>query len=785
MNRYALCAFVAGVALAPSTGAAQVGFGSSTTVVGNEVMVGEPHHELRSGLLYVFHEQGDGWHLRESLEAPDGTPGDRFGISSTGAGDDLLISATRADGGSGAVYHFRRTGDGWRSVGQLNPSDHGPADSLGTGLALDGDWALISSIAKNGGRGAVYAFRRQGDGWMEHSTLVPGDLMTADRYGSRIVMDDGWALVSAPAKNDGAGVVYAYRYDAATDAWTAAGVLGAELGQPQGGAGQGLALEGGRAYVGAPGLLAVGSVVEYTFDESQNGFTLSSLLLPFQAGPGTQFGSDVALAGDELIIAAPGAGTAFAYRRDAEGAWTLARLLGADGVSGNDAFGSRVAVAGDLAVVSALGQDYGAGAAFVMSRSGDEWGRGVRLVSDVAPVASITGDEVVCSDEGAAAMFDCSDVDMLSFLPVGELGAGRGVRVNDVWGWTDPETGRDIAIVGMTDQTAFVDVSNPYQPVYLARMPLTEGARPSTWRDMKVYEGHTYVVADGAGAHGMQVFDLSRLRGLDGSEPPTFGPDVVYDRIASAHNIVINEETGFAYAVGASGGGETCGGGLHMIDIRTPGSPTFSGCFQDPTTGRSRTGYSHDAQCVSYRGPDPDYQGSEICLGSNETALSIADVTDKSAPVAVAMATYPNVGYSHQGWLSEDHRYFFMNDELDETGGLVENTRTLVWDLTDLDDPILAKEHFSDNQSSDHNLYVVGNTMYQSNYVSGLRILDVSDPENPVQVGYFDTVPYGEDAPGFNGSWSNYPFFESGIVVVTSGREGLFLLRPRDRNLIP
>ena len=106
-------------------------------------------------------------------------------------------------------------------------------------------------------------------------------------------------------------------------------------------------------------------------------------------------------------------------------------------------------------------------------------------------------------------------------------------------------------------------------------------------------------------------------------------------------------------------------------------------------------------------------------------------------------------------------------------------TRTLVWDISELDDPLLVKEYFSDNRSSDHNLYVVGTTMYQSNYVSGLRVLDVSDPENPVQVGYFDTVPYGEDEPGFNGSWSNYPFFDSGIVVVTSGREGLFVVRHR------
>ena len=74
--------------------------------------------------------------------------------------------------------------------------------------------------------------------------------------------------------------------------------------------------------------------------------------------------------------------------------------------------------------------------------------------------------------------------------------------------------------------------------------------------------------------------------------------------------------------------------------------------------------------------------------------------------------------------------------------------------------------------------------MYQSNYVSGLRILDISDRENPEVVGFFDTVPWSSDAPGFDGSWSNYPYFESSIIVVNSGTEGMFILRKRERNLI-
>ena len=73
--------------------------------------------------------------------------------------------------------------------------------------------------------------------------------------------------------------------------------------------------------------------------------------------------------------------------------------------------------------------------------------------------------------------------------------------------------------------------------------------------------------------------------------------------------------------------------------------------------------------------------------------------------------------------------------------------------------------------------------MYQSNYVSGLQILDISDPVNPKEVGHFDTVPWGENAPGFAGSWSNYPYFESGTIVVSSITEGVFLVRKSPKEM--
>ncbi|MDH3297606.1 MAG: choice-of-anchor B family protein, partial [Gemmatimonadota bacterium] len=236
----------------------------------------------------------------------------------------------------------------------------------------------------------------------------------------------------------------------------------------------------------------------------------------------------------------------------------------------------------------------------------------------------------------------------------------------------------------------------------------------------------------------------------------------------------------FLYVVGANSGGETCGGGLHMVDAREPLNPVFAGCYNDRDGANSR-GYTHDAQCITYQGPDAEYRGREICVGSNEKEINIADVTDKSNPVTVGRSSYPNVSYAHQGWFDDEQRYFYQNDEGDEAAGLAEFTRTMVWDLSRLEDPILVREYFGPVRSSDHNLYVVGDRVYESNYGSGLRVLDISDRANPKEIAHFDSAPMNANGPGFSssesGAWSNYPFFGDGLVIFTSVREGLFIVR--------
>ena len=786
MKRISLASILALLALVPSTPVASQAFGNAIAVDGDEVFVGEATYEMRSGVVYVFGRDPSGnWIQTQRIEPSSAEPGDRFGIGLAKYENTLLVSATRADEGAGAVYVYQAQGGTWIESGRLETTDRSPADSLGTGLAMNNDWIMVGTIAQDDRTGAAYAFRREGESWVQHSKIRPADIDEGDTFGSRIALQGNQMLISAPFGSDGEGRVYSFTYREDSDTWEEMGQLQAPALSDQTMFGTDIAIGDGFSLVGAPGA-GMGAVFVYGL--SGDMWQLASLLYPYEStGGAMEFGGSIALDGNSALIGAfsavQGQGRVFSYTFNPETfEWNAAAKISSD-EDGRAFFGRTVGLGGNIAVGVANGADRGAGAAWVFERVDDDWTSAGRITGDVLGMDAITGDEVSCSTDGEASGFDCESVDLVSFLPVAQMGADRGIVTNDVWGWTDPETGQEIVLVGMSNQTAFVDVTDPGMPTYLGRLPMPESANASTWRDMKVYQNHMFVVSDGAGEHGMQVFDLTRLRGLDGSDPQTFTSDAHYDQIASAHNIVINEETGFAYSVGSSGGGQTCGGGLHMINIQDPVAPVFAGCFQDMSTGRQRTGYSHDAQCVIYHGPDADYQGREICLGSNETALSIADVTDKSNPIAIAMASYPNVGYSHQGWLSEDQSYFFMGDELDESGGNVTNTRTLIWDLADLDDPILAREFMAETKATDHNLYILVNTMYQSNYKSGLRVLDISDPENPQLVGNFDTVPYGGDDASMTGSWSNYPYFKSGVVVVTSSREGLFVVRYRPRTI--
>ncbi len=360
---------------------------------------------------------------------------------------------------------------------------------------------------------------------------------------------------------------------------------------------------------------------------------------------------------------------------------------------------------------------------------------------------------------GMAGPYPCNGMDLMSHLSLSFLGASSG---NDSWGWTDPQDGKEYAIMGLSNGAAFVDISDPVNPVYLGKLPTHTDS--STWRDIKVYNNYAFIVSEASG-HGMQVFDLTRLRNVQ-NQPETFSEDAYYGGFGHCHNLVINEETGYAYAVGTS----SFSGGPHFVNIQDPLNPVAAGGFNGDN-------YCHDAQVVLYDGPDPDYAGREIFFGSNEDRVSIVDVTDKNNPQGISNGFYGSVEYTHQGWLTEDQRYFLIGDELDESSfGF--NTRTIIFDVSDLDNPVVHFEYEADTQAIDHNGYVVGNDFYLASYRAGLRIIDISDIENQnmAETKFFDTYPNNNSA-NFDGAWSVYPYFASENIVISDIDRGLFIVR--------
>lgn len=365
--------------------------------------------------------------------------------------------------------------------------------------------------------------------------------------------------------------------------------------------------------------------------------------------------------------------------------------------------------------------------------------------------------------DGFAGDFPCDKVDQLAIQP---LFSFQAANLNDIWGWTSPTTGKEYALVGAENKTSFMDVTSPNHPIYLGYLPTATMA--SLWRDIKVIDNYAYIVSEAAN-HGMQVFDLTHLESLTAEEiPVSFEPDAYYGGFGHCHNIVADTANKYVYAVGT----ETFAGGPHIIDVSNPLEPTFAG-------GSAQGGYCHDAQVVTYDGPDQDYQGKQICLGFNASQVVIYDATNKEDIEVISSSVYDAVGYVHQGWFTDDLRYVISNDETDEIDYDL-NTRSIIWDMSDLDDPQVVEYVDLGTTSIDHNLYIENDMVFESNYTSGVRIFDILELEQGhlEAFGFFDVVPFS-NAPVYSGSWSNYPYFESGNIVATNMYGSFHVLKPK------
>lgn len=349
----------------------------------------------------------------------------------------------------------------------------------------------------------------------------------------------------------------------------------------------------------------------------------------------------------------------------------------------------------------------------------------------------------------AVAQFGSHRVTMLANIAPALFGSSGG---NDCWGYVSP-SGREYALMGLRNQVAFVEITDPKHPVWVASIPhLT-----STWGAIKVYGHYAYVATEATGS-GLQVIDMRQID----QQVVTLVKTIASP--GRTHTLAVDELSGFLYTCGSRNGT----GWTMCFSLADPANPVQVGAASMSER------YLHEAQVVTY--PSGPYQGRQILFGfSEDRGVDIIDVTNKAAPFLIKRVIYPNMRYSHQGWLSADRKYLYVDDELDE-GATGNPTRSLIFNVESLENATYIGTFSSGLLATDHNQYVDDGFLFQANYKSGLRIFDTyGRPTNPLAVGHFDTYPES-NANGYEGAWSNFPFFPSGTVIVSDINRGLFIL---------
>lgn len=302
--------------------------------------------------------------------------------------------------------------------------------------------------------------------------------------------------------------------------------------------------------------------------------------------------------------------------------------------------------------------------------------------------------------------------------------------VNDVWGYID-ENGNEYALVGLVGGVSIVKVNvNQLQEV-----DFVPGVQ-SVWRDLKTHKHYAYITAD-QGDLGLTIIDLSSLP----DSVTLVGEMTTY--FERAHNLYISN--GFAFISGSN-----TSRGADILDLSNPEIPVRVATWTDH--------YFHDIFTIG----DTLYGSA----GSNSRVI-VLDIKDKTNPMLISQIPFPDGGYSHNAWSTEDGNYLLTSQE---TAG-----RTVkMWDVRDLDDPKLVHEYLSYPSQLAHNVHIKGNYAYISHYSDGLKILDIEDREHMVEVGHFDTHPSEEI--GFDGNWGAYPFTTSNYIYISDRDYGLFVV---------
>ncbi|KAA3640951.1 MAG: choice-of-anchor B family protein [Bacteroidetes bacterium] len=326
-----------------------------------------------------------------------------------------------------------------------------------------------------------------------------------------------------------------------------------------------------------------------------------------------------------------------------------------------------------------------------------------------------------------------------------------GGRYNEIWGVSI--NGHEFGIIGSTEGVHFIDVTDPLNS-YEVESAYVQGKVAGAniiHRDYHDYNGYLYTVAD-EGSSSLQVIDMTQL------------PDtaiVVYDDdefFKRAHNIFIDSTAARLYATG--------GVGVKIISIEEPENPTLLASFPNEDLDIP---YAHDL-----------YVRDNIALlNCGQNGLWAVDFTDLEAPQLLGnMTIYEQQGYNHAGWMHETLPYYYLADE---THGM----DVKVVNVEDYNDMYVVNTFDAEAEAPSsiaHNVLVRGDYLYISYYYDGVQVYDITDPENPVRVYYFDTYA-GEDQAGFHGAWGVFPYLTSGNFLVSDMQTGFYLFESIDESI--
>jgi len=320
-------------------------------------------------------------------------------------------------------------------------------------------------------------------------------------------------------------------------------------------------------------------------------------------------------------------------------------------------------------------------------------------------------------------------------------------RYNEVWGTV--QNGHEIAIIGSTAGTHFIDVTDPTTPTEVAFVAGASEGPNLVHRDFHSYNGYLYAVAD-EGQSTLQIIDMHDL-------PASV--EVVYDSdefFTRSHNVFVDSLNAVLYVCGGNGGNS-----VRLLSVENPTAPVLLAEYNSNST--FPIPYVHDV-----------YVRNNIAwLNCGNAGFYLVDFSAPAAPVLLGTLTdYPQKGYNHSGWLANDGIHYYMCDETHGMDVKVVDAS----DPSDLKVVNLFNAESTPNQIV-HNVLVRGNYLYASYYYDGVQVFDISDPVNPVRVSYYDTFD-GENDSFYQGAWGVYPFLPSGNVLVSDMNNGLFVVNP-------